>query len=352
MTPMRRLTTLTVATCWLVGCTSQDSQQGNRRLPFVVKLLLEIKTPEEESERAIPPDFPEPEDLLEQVKSALEDAGIFTQVVTETLPGADHDLEMEVTITGTDFGTGQALVGGGIFSTAAWTLTGHLSWLIDDREYPRSDVQMQFLLRDARDLDVEILKRTPPITGLSLSLSERIGGSSYFTSIFVPPCWEEGDRKAVGRSLVERGLEQFLQQVPTRIAADFATSDLDKRSCFLIYRPDDEDNDKLVIVSLDNIRRIKIEKRVFDQEEVHIAKSEAEKAKDEVKRQILRIEPGILLNDSHDLYQVELEPGEHDLIRVSATLDQGCPPCLAAISRARSMSLSTTATSSHPSSSP
>ena len=69
--------------------------------------------------------------------------------------GAPADLEIDVEITGRDFGESSPQLGGAIFSTLVWLTFGHFSWFINNREYPESEVNMYLTFRSVTALPEE-----------------------------------------------------------------------------------------------------------------------------------------------------------------------------------------------------
>src|SRR5262245_8262755 len=141
------------------GCRGQAHREPRTgRLPFSVRLKdLTVKPasseggtatdPEAAEAPAIPAAFEGLPGATEAIARVLEKSGVFTRVVPQDDRSTPVDLELEIWASGNEFGPGTPTAWGAISSTLAWLLAGHLSWFIDNRTYPESDVTLNLAVR-------------------------------------------------------------------------------------------------------------------------------------------------------------------------------------------------------------
>lgn len=219
----------------------------------------------------IPASFDDPEAMTSEFVRSLREAAIFTRVVTGEELGVLPDLEMQVEITGRDFGAGTPQVGGAIFSTFIWLFGGHLSWFINNREYPQSDVRMTIRFRahqrevaddengpsaDTGPLDLPDF--TMVVNRLSLNFRERAGMGSWLANILLPPWYGDGDTSAAGRSLSRRSLGYLVSNESDRFLNRFPLDYFSTMDCYLVH---DGDNDELILLSGQPVNRMEIRDR-------------------------------------------------------------------------------------------
>ena len=113
------LTVATLVVSAVVGCQGgRERVDPQRMLPFTARLVpVEVLMDESGREIVTPADFGSIEDLTLEFAKALDDAGIFSSVVTHKEPDVRADLELQITIRDLDFGKGNATIGGAIVST-------------------------------------------------------------------------------------------------------------------------------------------------------------------------------------------------------------------------------------------
>ena len=190
---------LTAAACliasFLVGCGSTEPiSSASRELPFVVKLnQVRIVGAGGSPEAAPAPGFGNAPDLTRRMAEKLRKAGAFTWVSLEEDKQISPDLELQVEFIEPDFGAGEVEWVGATFSTLTWLLAGHLSWVINNREYPNARVVMRVDLHPAvKESDAETAKRDwyhddLPLKGLSTNFYERADARFWALNILVPP---------------------------------------------------------------------------------------------------------------------------------------------------------------------
>ena len=276
-----------------------------------------------------------------ELAKALSDAGIFTRVFPDTKEYADTpaDLDLKIEIRGEDFGKGSPTTTGAVFSTVTWLLAGHLSWFIDNRVYPTSDVTMAVSARtaeegvaeDAEPLAGDVFRDMLAVQNLSLSFIERADTKDWFFNILMPPWLGDGDEKAREESLAERTIEFFAENEPERVLMLFPWRYFESTSRYLVYAPD---TGELLILSQEPVESISIgvegrEPRVLsDRSEVaRLRKEGAEEI--EVERLIAERAPTVITSSSYTsrYYRIPLEPDEVGYVHVEVLpVPQGKPP--------------------------
>ena len=225
----------------LFGCRATVPRaQPGRILPFIVK-LNKVEQPGletlDQGKFATPAVF-DSEKLKRELAASLNEAAVFTRVVTREEDGAGPlpDLELDITVTGHDFGPGELSFPGAIFSTLLWLFGGHLSWVIDDRQYPESEVTMVVSIRWSGQTSFSAQKPLR-LDGLHLSFWERSDATNWFLNILTPPCLGDGDPASRGASLAERTPEFFAGRAG-QVFLSFPGEYFNRVSSFLGYDPE------------------------------------------------------------------------------------------------------------------
>ncbi|MBI4603294.1 MAG: hypothetical protein HY721_15175 [Planctomycetes bacterium] len=319
------------------GCGGPPAR-GDRTqaLPFLVRL----KPVQVRSDPA-PPGFDDTETLTKDLAAALERSRIFTAVLAD-LPGdpdTEHlrripaDLELEIEVTGESFGSGKPKILGALLSTLTWLLAGHLSWFIDNREYPDSSLAMSLSIRPAArsperregEAGEDFFPDELRLRGLALNFLERGDMKSWLYNIVVPPWWGEGSPEKAGASLAKRSVGYFEEREPDRILATFPLSYFKTTSRFLVNDPE---KDRVIILSQEPVERIEIKAprrkaRALDADSVRALVITDEAEMNEARSKVSARAAGIATKGigpaATDIYYpVELEDDEVGLVRVEA----------------------------------
>lgn len=249
---------------WLVwavlvaGCSGARTRPGEVRLPFTVRLNpLQTPDPAAMDADAIHPPRVDEEEFTRALADALMDENVFTYVVTASDEwDRPVDLEMDVSIHGSDFGEGRATVDGAIFSTIAWLFVGYGAWYIDNRIYPDSNVILRFSLSAPGGApDSQIFIDRLALKGMELSLSERARPEDWLLALLVPPWIGDGDREITGAALGRRIVEFFLQGGVGRIAQHLPGDHMKKLKCYLVH---DSDEREIIIISEEKIAALQV----------------------------------------------------------------------------------------------
>ena len=289
---------LLLAVCTGIACTScSEMEKLPVSLPFIVRIdqvtippALRASSPESgdavgNDRISIPPRFDDEDELRRAIRSALDEAGVFTLVVTGEDPGLPADLEMDVAVIGNDFGPGTADLGGAFSSTFAWLFGGHFSWLIPNRSFPDSNVKLNVWIRKPADEHQSGLYYDRlDLDRLRLSLSERANVADWFVNILLPPWWGDGDPEIAGATLATKSVEYFAENEPGEIANRLPGQHYLAEDCFLVY---DIDEDRLIIMSSRLVNQLELvvpgkEPRVFNADEMK-ARELVEKEVEEIQ---------------------------------------------------------------------
>lgn len=245
-----RGTVLTLLTLSVIGCLgSPERVDPQQTLPFTVRLVPVKISPQEPGRQEIvtPADFGEPEKLTLDFARVLDEAGIFSSVVTDEEPDVPADLELHMSIRDLDFGKGDVTIGGAIVSTITWIAAGHLSWFIDNRIYPNSRVSISIRIYESgEDGQGSLFEDLLPLKGLQLNFMERTAAAGWFLNVFIPPWVGDGDPNACGSSLAARSARFFADQETAQILYGLPEKYFERKNCFFGY---DAAAEELVIVS-------------------------------------------------------------------------------------------------------
>jgi hypothetical protein len=322
-----RPTLLLLLATGLAACSGPERRAGTAEaLPFTARVKeVRLRGPapadagddEPAAPKApvIPARFGAAPALTRAFARALEEKGIFTRVVTEADRETPADLDIEIEIAGQDFGPGEATFWGAFSSTVVWLLAGHLSWFLDNRVYPHSDVILYLTVRpavnpvvrpagagrpapaggpaapagsppawlggpgqgaleeapsparraaprvgsapqaEAGGLPAALFQDALRLRSLGLSFLERADMRYWFFNILLPPWWDDGDPEKAGESLVQRTVDFFRDTEPERIGLGFPGSYYRATARYLFY---DESRKALVIISREPLAAIAI----------------------------------------------------------------------------------------------
>lgn len=323
------LVALSIASLLAAGCGGPEPISSSRReLPFVVRLNeVRVLARVGSEEQAIAPGFEDTSELTRRVARALRDAGAFSWVALAEDKNIDPDLELQVDFIEPDFGEGHARFTGALLSTVTWLLAGHLSWIIDNREYPDSRAVMRVDLRPAvKESDAPPSKEDwfhddLPLKGLSLNFYERADMKYWAVNILVPPWWDDGDPQTAGDSLIDRALDYFVENEPDRIYLALPGAYFRNRFSFLV---NDEELGEVLIISRHEIEELKLRsdsgrRRSIGGDELERFKV-PEEGMEEARRHLLGRVVGLGDLENDFVYRLPLDEEEHGYVRVVARL--------------------------------
>ena len=312
---------------FLAGCADRERiPVASRELPFVVRLnQVRIVDTGSSPDAAPVPGFGDAPDLTRRMAEKLRKAGAFTWVSLGEDKQISPDLELQVDFIEPHFGAGEVEWVGATFSTLTWLLAGHLSWIINNRDYPNSQVVMRVALRPSvNESDAEAAKRDwyhddLPLKGLSTNFYERADMRYWALNILVPPWWDDGDPETAGESLIDRALEYFVENEPDRIFLALPGTYFRNRYSFLVNDPE---SGGVLIISQADVEDVRIRcdsgrKRTLSEGDLQGLKVPDEKL-DEVRMWVAGrvIGLGDLQNDT--IYRIPLDEEERGYVRISA----------------------------------
>ena len=327
---MRHLGTLRGLSCLpalvFAGCGGTEPAGGSsRELPFVVRLnevrLLGVG----DAEPAPSPGFTNTADLTRRMAEKLRKAGAFTWVSLEEDRNVTPDLELQVAFIEPDFGAGQVEWVGALFSTVTWLLAGHLSWVINNREYPNARAIIRVDLRpvsgetEAEAAQGDWFYDNLPLKGLSTNFYERADMRYWALNILVPPWWDDGDAETSGESLVDRALEYFVDHEPDKIYLALPGTYFRNRYSFLV---NDAERGQVYIVTKQMLAEVRIRcdsgrKRVLGELELDLVPDEeVEEARRIIGSKVSGL--GDLADDF--IYRVRFDEAERGYVRITARL--------------------------------
>lgn len=334
--------------CLLSACSGASNREIREPLPFIVRIdRVEVPTPDDSNDSldgeteapvgggpAIPPRFESPEVLRERFAIVLEESGLFTKVVTSEGAEAHPDLEIDIDITGDDFGKGSPTLGASISSTLAWLFTGHLSWLIENRQYPDSNIMLYLTIRvpdENGHMESTIIFRDDLLlNGLELNLLERADTGDWFMSILLPPWWGDGAPEVAGASLARRTVDFFASHEVGRVVSRFP---LEYRNAFSSYLVHDPDGKRVIIISKEAVRQVDITgpagRRSIGEEKLDYSCVRGA-ASEEIRRQLSRrnLDLGMGTPDPQSsdwFYPIDLQDDETGYLHIEALVGRHHP---------------------------
>lgn len=325
------LVLVVLATC---GCGATPKRVDPVKvLPFTVRVNKVKMLKKESNTNGVTPALFDLDKVTKEVAETLENAGIFSLVLTENEKGVSPDLELQVEIVGSDFGVGEVKLSGAIYSTLAWLFAGHLSWFIDNREYPNSDVVLDVKLLTAKERAKEpqskggiaVFSRRISLKNLELDFKDRVDVQRSVLNILLPPWVGEGNSETAGRSLADQSVVSFAKEVPEAISTYLPTNYFSNLSSFLLNDPA---HNGVIIVAQRAIQSIKINRdgellRQLNQDQ---AEALAVKGRDRNKVQQLVIDRSVGTGTGYRYYKLELLDDERDYIQIEATFARSVVP--------------------------
>lgn len=305
----------------------------DQTLPFTVKVKKIQLLPGEIVNTATPALFTEQKALTRLFAQSLQEAGVFSRVVTEDESKESVDLELEIKVDRYDFGASQTLVGGAVFSTLAWMFLGATSWFIDNREYPDSLVSLRVSLRHPTESgarpETEIYEDEIALKGLQLNFSERADPVDWFWNLFLPPWLDTGNPDRAGRSLVERTPRFFGESAPPRLLSQLPNDYLRHAQCFLGYDPGESEAPELVVVSRADVIRIAIRAEGADTREIgeeELGRLEVIESEQKANQQDwFRDRVHLVIEPSDQYFRIPLFDGERGFVRIEAEVAGSTP---------------------------
>lgn len=318
-----------------VGCRGgAGAVDPERRLPFIVRVnAVQFPQTGMDPKATTPAVFSDGEQLARDFAVRLDELGLFTLVTTADDVDVAPDLELDLSVSGADFGPGRSRVGGGIFSSIVWLFAGHASWWVRDRAYPDSDVVLVVTLdRPASSRRVAAVGKSPtlfedvlPLKDLDLPYLERMGTKSSFANIVVPPSLIPGDPKSSGKSLMARSVEFFAAQEPEQILARLPARYFEAFRSFAAYDPAARalrvaTDEAILHLRIASASTTGVSRRELDADALGRLEEATDAAREAARLSFSERAAGIA---AERYYRIPLLAGESNLVRVWATLNNG-----------------------------
>ncbi|MBI4602976.1 MAG: hypothetical protein HY721_13545 [Planctomycetes bacterium] len=313
----------------LSGCGSAGRRGAGAPLPFTVRVAVAETAGEASSAGGLGPAATPwrlgggPDALALALARGIDEAGIFSRILTAEDGGAEPDLELEAALRGGDFGPSSVLAGKAALSTLAWLFAGPAAWLIDDRGYPSSDVALDVTIRAAGAARPPIYQDRLLFRDLQLEFLERASGGDYLLSLLLPPWAAAGDPRVAGASLARKALEDFARREPEQVLTRLPALYFETVAAYLLH---DGMAREVVIVARRGVQQVAIgwpggAERSLNPDELALLEVLEPEAKEALWRPHAERAAGI--GAGGRFYRVPLSPEERGVVRVRAVLDGG-----------------------------